>query len=89
MLNMKRKSPFGTAQGQDTKELQVWDVPYLTSEARNKWADLNVTSFRNFVFEMDGLSLEDQKKLLKAWALKRPGYAMKARIQPECTLNNE
>ena len=41
---MKRKSPFGTTQGQDTKELQVWDVPYLTSEARNKWSDLNVTS---------------------------------------------
>lgn len=32
-------------------------------------ADMNVSSFRNFVFEMDGLPLEEQKALLEATSL--------------------
>ena len=44
MMDMKTKSPFGTTKNDDSKSLQVWDVPYLTSEARNKWLNLNVSN---------------------------------------------
>lgn len=36
------------------------------SEDVPRRADMNVSSFRNFVFEMDGLPLEDQRKILES-----------------------
>ena len=47
MLDMKTKSPFGTT-GEDSKILQVWDVPYLTSEARKRRLNLNVSNITEY-----------------------------------------
>lgn len=44
------------------------DTDYLSKEGRDydipRRADLNVSSFRNFMFEMDTISLEDQLRIL-------------------------
>lgn len=45
---MKTRSPFGSIQGTDSKKLQVWDVPYLTSEARKRWLSLNVSNITEY-----------------------------------------
>ena len=61
MMDMKTRSPFGTATDEDSKSLQVWDVPYLTSEARNKWLDLNLSHI-NEHFSL-GVCMEGLNKL--------------------------
>ena len=48
MLDMKTRSPFGTTKGAESNHLQVWDVSYLTGEARNKWLNLNVSSITEY-----------------------------------------
>jgi intermediate peptidase len=48
MLDMKTRSPFGTTKGTESNHLQVWDVSYLTGEARNKWLNLNVSSITEY-----------------------------------------
>ena len=60
MLDMKRKSPFGAADSKTYQALQVWDVPYLTSEARNKWFKLNTSNIAEYFSLgvcMDGLNM--------------------------------
>ena len=48
MLDMKQKSPFGTSHAEMFKTLNVWDVPYLTSEARNTWFNLNISNIMEY-----------------------------------------
>ena len=60
MSDMKRKSPYGTTQESKSKNLQVWDVPYLTSEARNNWLNLdvsNITEYFSLGVCMEGLNM--------------------------------
>ena len=48
MLDMKQKTPFGSSRHEMSKRLQVWDVPYLTSKARNSWLNLNTSDIAEY-----------------------------------------
>jgi len=46
MLDMKRKSPFGSG-GAET-ELEIWDLAHFSNQARQKWCDVDVLSVANY-----------------------------------------